>query len=302
MITPYSFGVVSNASFTHPIDFRNSTPLLPNNVSNFEKSFDTVFSSRFVDFINADAENPCVTSVGKLFDRCISFFWRGSKEKNTFASRKKEVLKRTRKREISHIEETSTSGTDYRRGLYFINWPPFTFKEPDGSFWPPCKSVWFEIPRAENSSLSDVLAMNLNIGTGNCLLYESQAILIETFLGPFFDRKGKYKNATLLFEKERGNSDDEGILKLPSRILPQNWSIHYLCDRKVSKSFLKEIFSALTNLTVEEGKKYRYQTDNVILSSTLVGFFVCSGLALKYFFGKKDETPDELLEVIDSSS
>jgi hypothetical protein len=275
------------APFSHSTTVWNQASAL----TDTSNSIESIFSKDLKHFWKKNFENPLVPSIKELFNRYIENSVRIANEFNISEDKSKK-------------RAMDPDYWNYRHGLFFTNWPPYSFSEDARGVWNGCEQGMFWFPREDRKDIDDILLLNTRIGSGNtCLLYKEQVECIQKHLSKFFSREGIYNHPEKLFADNSTNiSFDEGSFEMPSEILPLNWTINYFATKKVSPDFLRELKSGLDQLTECERKAYLKETLGFSFlvggAATFLLFAGCAGILHFFLAKKKMSAESQLTEVI----
>ena len=273
---PMNVGLVpSNGSFLTE-GHQAGSPLY---TSTIVKSVDLVFSDNFKQFLRLDQNRPSLTKVGQLFDKLIGYFFGTST--STARAVPPEVLP-IKKRRAEWSENNRLN--EYREGLYFTNWPPYTFIDRPGR-----SNCEFTVNYFNEK---DFVLMDFRLGE-SCYIYQSQADCLNKYMGGYFTKHG------LTYEQVFGGNttvDASGILEYstPSEILPLNWSFILGSYSNLSAAFTEGIQQNMSALQACEKDLYIRQTTAFAVPVGLVATAfsaLCAYLTLScYKEGSKDQT------------
>ena len=283
------------------------TSKLPTTLSSipYPECVDFVFSGHFLDFLDKDRENPCLTAVGKTADKLAEFignFWNmlkiGWSEKielennNRVAKTSDDFIKHKTFRMKRDTVDTEASHNSpcfiYRKGPYFLHRPPFFNKDAKVSCM--CKEISYQYPFITNKiKSSDFFMAWLTLGEGaSCKMFKEQEKCLKSTLYKFFDPNNKFNNVLLLFTDNSTKLPLEplyGQVSQPSEILPLNLTFSYWASKKLSPEFMNELSAEFKNFGACE--KEAGETEKLINGGyTLAIALIISGLGIgvfKYF-------------------
>lgn len=286
-------------SKSHPIHELSSIP--------YSECVDLVFSRRFLDFLDSDRENPCVTAVAKTADKLTELIGNFLNAIRIGSREKIEV-----KKESNHVKASDdfskydalrikrdTAGTEtvhvdysqcfsYRKGPHFLHRPPFFNKDAPGSCV--CKEISYQYPFiADKIKSSQFFYGWLTLGKGeSCKIFKVQEKCLKSTLHKFFDPNSKFNNALLLFADNSNKLPLEpffGQVSQSSEILPLNFTFSYWTSKKLSPEFIYELSAEFKNFRAcekEADKKEKLVTGGYALAIALMVTGVGIGV-FKYY-------------------